>query len=674
MCGIFGIIANENSGLDNATVNKLVNRLFVLSESRGKESAGIAIKNTEQHKISILKKSVPASKLIKSNEYKNFYSSALNGIFDSSGCIKSPFALIAHSRLVTNGSQENNNNNQPCIKDGGVAVHNGIITNVDSLWKQYNELERIYEVDTEILISIIRAEIESKNDLKSAILSGFRLIEGTASIALLQNDSHEIAIATNNGSLFYLINETKNLIVFASEKYILEKAIENISLKAFGLSEITWLKPGEIMISSTESVIKPSVILENNLVNSLDVVDEIINFSSDIKIDKEHIKSANFQFKTDDRRNLLEFNVDRVRLLKRCSKCVLPETFPYITYDTEGICNYCNSYIPKMGRNREVEFKDLIAKFRGNGIEPNCIVPFSGGRDSSYGLHYIVKELGLRPVTYTYDWGMVTDLARRNIARVCGKLGIENIIVSADLPMKRKNISLNVSAWLKRPELGMIPLFMAGDKQFLHYVNVLKKQTGISLNIWSTNILENTDFKTGFCGISPSFDKTRPDYLPLKDKIHLASYYLKNFATNPSYLNSSIVDTIGSFYSYYAAPRENYFQLFDWIVWDERLIEKTLFEEYNWEISPDTTSTWRIGDGTASFYNYIYYTVTGFSEFDTFRSNQIREGLIDRENALDLVYKENAPRFESMVWYLETIGIDFERAISVINNIPKLYK
>ena len=52
----------------------------------------------------------------------------------------------------------------------------------------------------------------------------------------------------------------------------------------------------------------------------------------------------------------------------------------------------------------------------------------------------VVNELKMKPVSYTYDWGMVTDLGRRNISRVCSKLGIENIIVAADIEMKRKNI------------------------------------------------------------------------------------------------------------------------------------------------------------------------------------------------------------------------------------------
>ena len=77
-------------------------------------------------------------------------------------------------------------------------------------------------------------------------------------------------------------------------------------------------------------------------------------------------------------------------------------------------------------------WENLVAPYKSKNNGLDCIVPFSGGRDSTYVLHFVKKELGLNPLAYTYDWGMVTDLGRRNIARVCGKLGVENIIVAAD--------------------------------------------------------------------------------------------------------------------------------------------------------------------------------------------------------------------------------------------------
>ena len=51
---------------------------------------------------------------------------------------------------------------------------------------------------------------------------------------------------------------------------------------------------------------------------------------------------------------------------------------------------------------------------------------------------------------------------------------------------------------------------------------------------------------------------------------------------------------------------KNYKSIFDYTNWDEAEIEKTIINEYKWELSKDTVSSWRIGDGTAPFYNYIY--------------------------------------------------------------------
>lgn len=676
MCGIFGLIANTRSNLGFDEARAIVETLFLLSESRGKESSGIAVKLLRDQSVHVLKKSIPAGEFIKTDAFNTFFKDRI-GICFESGQLKYPFALVAHARLVTNGSQENNNNNQPVVKQDMVAVHNGIITNVDSLWAANTGLQRELEVDTEVFLALISGRIKNGKSHIAAIQETYQQSEGTISTGILYQNYESISVCSNNASLYLSHSDKSGMLLFASENFILQSVIEKHELqKNKQLSDSTWSEPFtglHIHIPTMErKSFKLNAMVDTSTPQEPTVAGTIMNHSPDIPIDFNSASGyANLQLET--ARKLLQFNLEAINKLKRCTRCLLPETFPFIRYSATGVCNYCDCYIVKKQGSKEEEFKELLKSYRSKDGKPDCIIPFSGGRDSSYGLHYVVKELGMHPITYTYDWGMVTDLARRNIARVCGKLGIENIIVSADIAKKRENIRKNVEAWLKNPQLGIIPLFMAGDKQFFYYVNQIKKQTGIKLDIWSTNILENTDFKVGFCGVSPSFDKTRPDYLPMSSKMKMAMYYLKNFMVNPAYLNTSIYDTLWSFYSYYAEPRTHFYQLFDYIKWDENKIEKTLFEEYNWELSPDTTTSWRIGDGTAAFYNYIYYTVAGFSEFDTFRSNQIREGLITREQGLKFIEQENRPRFESMIWYLETIGVDFERAVKTVNNIPKLY-
>ena len=355
---------------------------------------------------------------------------------------------------------------------------------------------------------------------------------------------------------------------------------------------------------------------------------------------------------------------------KRCSKCILPETMPYILFDTNGICNYCLNYTHRNNPRPKSELFDLVKPYRRKD-GPDCIVPFSGGRDSSYGLHLIVKELKMKPITYTYDWGMVTDLGRRNISRMCSELKVENIIVAADISKKRRNIAMNLKAWLRSPHLGMVSILTAGDKHFFRHVETVKRQTGINLNLWGVNPLEVTHFKAGFLGVKPDFEEKSVYMLGISKQLKYQWLRLKAMARSPGYFNSSIWDTIsGEFYRSFK-EKKDYFHIYDYWKWDQSFTDKTL-EMYDWELAPDTNTTWRIGDGTAAFYNYIYKQVAGFTEHDTFRSNQIRQNLISRENALKLIMEENRPRYNSIKWYLEIVGLDYQTTIERVNQISKL--
>lgn len=684
MCGIFGLIADHDPKLDIALIRKITDRLFVLSESRGKESAGIAVKNHITQTISVLKRSISASHLIRSDEYHRFFMKA----FPNSAIDAQPdpthgvFSIIAHARLVTNGSQENTHNNQPVIKDGCVLVHNGIVTNVNELWSRHPEMERSFQVDTEVLGALIRGGLNRGLTIRQSVASMFKEMEGAASLAMFYDDIDSCLLATNTGSMYYALNSDKTMLVFASERIILKRLKEMPQLKTSTRFEaIHWLEANQgIKVEfpgfQTTAFDIRSVAEAKPVAPSRQQYGKfkIQDFSPENEQAVQLSAIGKPVSKLSHLDRLLEFNDREIGSLRRCSKCILPETFPFIKFGEDGVCNYCNNYVLKNQGGREAELYEILSKHRKGKNQQDCIVAFSGGRDSSYGLHYVVTELCMKPITFTYDWGMITDLARRNCARVCGRLGIENILISADINKKRDNIRKNVSAWLQQPALGMIPLFMAGDKHFFYHVSKLRQETGIEINIWSSNRLENTDFKSGLCGVKPNFDKKRIDYLSLSNKARLALFYLQHFMAIPAYFNSSIIDTLTSFYSYYAQPRHGYHQLFDYIRWDEDQIVQTLINEYNWETSPDTASTWRIGDGTASFYNYCYYTMAGFSEIDTFRSNQIREGMLSRENALMFSKEENRPRYESIRWYLDTINLDFESTIKRINAAPKFYR
>lgn len=674
MCGIFGFLANKDLHISRKEFLKLTKDIAILSETRGKEASGFALLNKKQKRIDVFKSAATVSKTLQNDELNYHLNQLVNKNIEKSTVLE-PFGIIGHARLVTNGSQLETGNNQPVAKNNIVGIHNGIIVNEAELWKQFSHLERKYEVDSEVLFSLIADFLKESKSIPAAMQKTFQSVYGTVATAFIFKNINKIVLGTNNGSL-YTLTDNKQYFFFASERFILNELQKKHAILANCI--LSQLHPDNIIVIDTESFDISTYSFNEDNFNDNDVELFEPSYRTSINtVAKDRINDSTEKFvqinKTANSK-LLEFNIDSIKTLKRCTKCLLPETFPFIEFDNNGVCNVCNNYTKKIVPKGKELLLENIEKYKNQKGEINCIIPYSGGRDSSYSVHYVKKELGLNPITYTYDWGMVTDLARRNIARVCAKLGIENIIVSADIAQKRSNIQKNILAWLKKPHLGMVPLFMAGDKQFHYYLAQVKKQNNIDLSFWGTNYLENTDFKLGFCGIDFDFSKERISSLKQSNKIKLSAFYLQNYLTNPSYINASIFDTLKSFASRYVRPKQDYLFLYDYVKWDEKLMEDTLINEYDWETSPDTKSTWRIGDGTASFYNYIYYTVAGFSEFDTFRSNQIREGLITREEALKLVNEENFPRFDSLVWYFNTVGIEFDKTIKRINSIPKLYQ
>jgi hypothetical protein len=672
MCGIFGVVTHERCHQRDWIVNT-VQRLFQLSESRGKEAAGIALLTTDA--IRIYKEDSCASEMITRSEYRRLFDESLgDGLNGNGQGPRRPLAIIGHSRLVTTGDLNVHDNNQPVINEDIVGIHNGIVVNHEALWERFPAMTRHAEVDTEVILGLTRHFLKEGRSLIESVTNTFSLIQGAASVALLFGELNQVVLATNNGSLYVVHSEDGNTLLFASERHILETLIADRTVRHItGNSLVRHIRATEACIVDLTSI-KPVFFSLTSLPSGLSSPEQTIPLRKLIEL-----RPVAGQANGKARRGSLATGLDARPLcgtdsppahLRRCTRCILPETMPLIEFDARGVCNYCDRYQKVACRGVDALERELAPHRRHDG-EPDCLVGVSGGRDSCYGLHYIKAVLKMNPIAYTYDWGMVTDLARRNISRMCGKLGIEHLLVSADIPKKREYIRQNVEAWLKRPDLGLVPLFMAGDKQFFYHMKRLRKQTGIEFMLFCAgNEMEQTFFKTGFCGVGGRKGGILKN-LPIFDRIKLAAYYAKGVILNPAYLNGSLLDTLFAYYCSYMMPDE-YVYLYHYLPWDEMEVMDTLRRDYDWEYADDTVATWRIGDGTASFYNYIYHTVAGFTENDTFRSNQIREGKLTRDRALEIVAQENRPRWKSIRWYCDIIGVDFEHAISTINRIPKL--
>jgi hypothetical protein len=540
-------------------------------------------------------------------------------------------AVFGHSRLITNGLADN----QPVVRDGICVFHNGIIVNDADVWKQIRPLRNL-QIDSEVIAAIAEEHLTQGHELEMLPKRVLSLCRGVVACALVLPRMGKLVLFSNNGSLY--VGKNEKGFYFSSEEY---------ALTQINCTDIQQLKNEDSLIvdipeSQEQILVSDDHIRKENLIPEL-----IFNKSEE---------------------GMLVFSTPKIR---RCTRCVLPKTMPFISFDEKGVCNYCRNYkIRNNPRPKDELFKLVESYRRQHGSD--CIVPFSGGRDSCYGLHLVVNELKMKPIAYTYDWGMITDLGRRNISRMCAELGVENIIIADDISKKRRNIAMNLRAWLKSPNLGMISILTAGDKHFFRHIEKVKKQTGISLNLWGVNPLEVTHFKAGFLGVPPDFEEKRVYSHGAIKQLRYQYLRLKAMLASPGYFNRSLWDTLSGEYYRSFAEKSDYYHIFDYWRWDEQTIDETL-AAYDWEKAPDTNTTWRIGDGTAGFYNYIYYTVAGFTEHDTFRSNQIREGEMTREQALRLVEDENRPRYQNIRWYLDSINFDFAETIKLVNAIPRLY-
>jgi len=586
------------------------NKLALASMTRGRDSSGLVLYDVNTYRVD--RRSEPVNQLLQN------FTTHITGF------------AAGHSRLVTNGMEEN----QPIVRDNMILLHNGIVVNHESLWEQLPS-DRLGEIDSEVILAVAAEHFHQGGDSKDVADKIMSLCEGAMSCALILPEQGEIVLFSNTGSLYVgLTNEGR---VFASEKH---------TLTSLGAIEIENIKNKAKVFSIPQS---RKFIVEEKTIDRLNLIPKTPRSS----VEEELLLYPSYE-------------------LQRCSKCILPSTMPFIKFDQNGVCNYCNNYSLRNVPKSKDELIELVHPYRSKNGEPDCIIPFSGGRDSCYGLHFAVKELDLNPITYTYDWGMVTDLGRRNISRMTSRLGVENIIVAADIGKKRRNIKLNMEAWLKNPDLGMMSIFTAGDKHFFRFTESVKKQTNIKLNLWGINPLEVTHFKTGFLGIKPDFEEDRVYTNGLINQLRFHKLRFGAMLKSPGYYNSSLWDTLSGEYHRSFAKKSDYFHIYDYLRWDENEIDQTLME-YDWELADDTPTTWRIGDGTAGFYNYVYYLYAGFTEHDTFRSNQIREGQLTREKALELVKEENRPRYSNIKWYLDTLGMDFTDVVNRVNFVGKDY-
>ena len=116
--------------------------------------------------------------------------------------------------------------------------------------------------------------------------------------------------------------------------------------------------------------------------------------------------------------------------MKKCIKCGLPETYETIVFDEHGICNICRGAEYKMQKidwgERKKLLDALVEKHRGKSTY-DCIIPFSGGKDSTFQAYYLKKEYNLKPLVVRFNHGFLRPGNKDNTEKTLKQLGVDFI-------------------------------------------------------------------------------------------------------------------------------------------------------------------------------------------------------------------------------------------------------
>lgn len=343
--------------------------------------------------------------------------------------------------------------------------------------------------------------------------------------------------------------------------------------------------------------------------------------------------------------------------IKICKRCVMDTTDPVIRFDSEGCCNYCNSYLSHdftYNEEKELQLQKVIEEIKeaGKGKKYDCIIGVSGGVDSTY-VAYEVKRRGLRPLAVHLDNGWNSELAVSNIQKCLDKLGIDLFTYVIDWK-EFKDLQLS---FLKASIPGMeIPT----DHGIISILN----QTAIKNNV--RYIINGSNGSSEFI-MSPRWSEgdAQRDWLMIKN-VHkqFGRIKLKSFPRTTIFDNfkNKLVHKLSTV------------NILNYVDYSKEKGKKLIEEELGW--------VYYGGKHYESIYTrftqaYIQPRKFNIDKRKAHHSNLICAGEMTREEALrDLLndpYPSPEMREDDRIYFMKKLGMSEEEFLNMMNAEVKSY-
>lgn len=319
--------------------------------------------------------------------------------------------------------------------------------------------------------------------------------------------------------------------------------------------------------------------------------------------------------------------------MKICTKCILPDTFPGISFDEHGICNFCRDFKGEEALNEEKaeyyeKFQELIKQTKGTA-DYDCTLSYSGGKDSTYTLYLLKEVFKLRPLTITFDNGFVSEQAFKNIRTVTENLGVDSMIFKADFQLLKKIFSAGIKNTMYSAKAleraSTICTSCIGLVKFTALKIALEKKIPLMAWGWSPG---QAPIRSSIMKINPAlFKSTQETYRKAMEEI-AGTEINRFFLTETQFKNTDS-------FPYNVSPLA-------FMDYDEQKIIKKI-EKLGW-INPEGLDSNSTNCLLNTFANQVHIEKHGFHPYVFEIAGMVRTGVMSRDEGLAKIYegKENA--------------------------------